>query len=121
RIALASYHPSTSTSRSIQNEQQNISLHIGLKPTDLPLFVSTLNDAAAAGILTSLSITPSNDAKVRVQDRLVEKGAAEMVKEKGAWVFVCSGVECARGVREVFESGEGGVEAMGKRWVEEVF
>ncbi|KAL8628374.1 hypothetical protein Q9189_005918 [Teloschistes chrysophthalmus] len=115
RIALAS---SPSTLSSIQNAQANISLHLGLKPTDLPLFAPTLNDAATAGILTSLAITPSNDAKVRVQDQLVERGFREMVKEKGAWVFVCSGVECARGVREVLGcTGE----EMGERWVEEVF
>ncbi|KAI4093983.1 MAG: hypothetical protein L6R37_007320 [Teloschistes peruensis] len=119
-IALAS---SSTPQQTRQNEKPNIFLHIGLKPTDLPLFAPTLNDAAATGVLTSLSITPSNDAKMRVQDRLVERGVKEMVKEKGAWVFVCSGVDCARGVREVLGCAEeeGVVEGIGERWVEEVF
>ncbi|KAL8684985.1 MAG: hypothetical protein Q9218_008039 [Villophora microphyllina] len=104
-----------------------ISLFLGLKSADLPLMSPLLNEAAASGILSSLSITPSNDEMIRVQDRLLEEGTREnvgkMMVESGAWVFVCSGVECAKGVRGAFEQvlGEGGVEGIGERWVEEVF
>ncbi|KAL8993310.1 MAG: hypothetical protein Q9169_006446 [Polycauliona sp. 2 TL-2023] len=106
-----------------------ISLFLGFKPADIPLFSSILNEAAAIpGLLSRLCIVPSNDDGVRVYDRLLEQGTKEVVREmimeKGAWVFVCTGVEGAKGTRGVFESlleGCGGVEGMGERWVEEVY
>ncbi|KAL8701567.1 MAG: hypothetical protein Q9201_004840 [Fulgogasparrea decipioides] len=127
RIASASHQSLSST----QPSENNISLFLGLKPLDVPLFSDILNEAAAAGVLESMSIISSNEEKVRVYDRLLEIGTRERVREKfvekGGWVFVCTNPEAARGTREAFESvlGEGeekgDVEGMGERWVEEVF
>ncbi|KAL8722935.1 MAG: hypothetical protein Q9181_007392, partial [Wetmoreana brouardii] len=47
RIASASHQPSSSN----QPSENNISLFLGLKPLDVPLFSDTLNEAAAAGVL----------------------------------------------------------------------
>ena len=103
-----------------------ISLFLGLKPADVPLFAHILNEAAAAGVLERLCVVGSNEERVRVYDRLREEGMRERVREmvgEGGWVFVCMSPEAARGTRGVFEEvvGEGGVKGMGERWVEEVF
>jgi nitric oxide synthase oxygenase domain/subunit/sulfite reductase alpha subunit-like flavoprotein len=103
-----------------------ISLFLGLKPADVPLFADILNEAAAAGVLDSLCVVGSNEERVRVYDRLREEGIRERVRAmvgEGGWVFVCMSPEAARGTRGVFEEvvGEGGVKGMGERWVEEVF
>jgi len=104
-----------------------ISLFLGIKPADVPLFSDILNEAAAAGVLESLSLVGSNDQKVRLYDRLREEGTREKVREKlidrAGWVFVCMSPEAARGTRAVFEEvlGEGAVQGMGEKWVEEVF
>ncbi|KAI4251223.1 MAG: hypothetical protein L6R42_008465, partial [Xanthoria sp. 1 TBL-2021] len=125
RIAASrsSQSPNTNTNN------QSISLFLGLKPHDISLFSSILNEAAAtAHLLSQLCIVPSNPDGFRVYDRLLEEGTREkireMVVERRAWVFVCTGLEAARGTRGVFESvleGCGGVEGMGERWVEEVY
>lgn len=95
----------------------------------MSLFSSILNEAAATPhLLSQLCIVPSNSDGVRVYDRLLEEGTREKIREivveRRAWVFVCTGIEAARGTREVLESvleGIGGVEGMGERWVEEVY
>ncbi|KAL8716208.1 MAG: hypothetical protein Q9220_000113 [cf. Caloplaca sp. 1 TL-2023] len=120
-----------SSSSSFRNQQQNdqnpISLFLGLKPLDIPLFSDILNEAAAAGILERLSITPTNEQKIRVFDRLGEEGIGEWLRERlvrrKGWVFVCGSLDVAAGTRRAVEEvlGEGGVEGMGERWVEEVF
>ncbi|KAI4245649.1 MAG: hypothetical protein L6R42_010149 [Xanthoria sp. 1 TBL-2021] len=125
RIAtsLASKTPNT------KNNNQSISLFLGLKPADISLFSSILNEAGATPhLISQLCIVPSNSDGVRVYDRLLEEGTREkmreMVVERRAWVFVCTGIEAARGTRGVFESvleGCGGVEGMGERWIEEVY
>ncbi|KAL8721254.1 MAG: hypothetical protein Q9225_002031 [Loekoesia sp. 1 TL-2023] len=112
-------------SRSDQHSD-SISLFLGLKPADVPLLSGILNEAAAAGLMESMSIVSSNEGKVRVYDRLLEDGTREKVRglvDRGGWVFVCTNPEAARGTRGVFEEvlGEGGVERMEERWVEEVF
>ncbi|KAL9034118.1 MAG: hypothetical protein Q9180_005582, partial [Flavoplaca navasiana] len=105
-----------------------ISLFLGFKEADIPLFSDTLNEAAAAGLLERMCVTPSNDHGVRVYDRLEDEGYREwvrgMVVDRGAWVFVCMGMEAAKATRKVFEEvvGEGvGRMDEGGRWVEEVF
>lgn len=109
------------------NHGASISLFLGLKHADVSLVAGTLNEAAEKGVLERMVLVGSNEQRVRVQDRLLEEGCRERVREsvveKGAWVFVCTGVEAVRGVRGAFESliGEGGVEGLGERWVEEVF
>lgn len=125
RIAASrsSQAPDTNTNN------QSISLFLGLKPADMSLFSSILNEAAATPhLLSQLCIVPSNSDGVRVYDRLLEEGTREKIREivveRRAWVFVCTGIEAARGTREVLESvleGIGGVEGMGERWVEEVY
>ncbi|KAL8798680.1 MAG: hypothetical protein Q9182_006466 [Xanthomendoza sp. 2 TL-2023] len=111
-----------------QSRVRGISLFLGLKPADVQLFSGILNEAAAAGVLTRMALVSSNDQKVRVHDRLVEEGTKErvqemIVREKG-WVFMCTSLEAAKSTREAFGEileADGGVEAMGDRWVEEVF
>ncbi|KAL9019558.1 MAG: hypothetical protein Q9185_003178 [Variospora sp. 1 TL-2023] len=107
--------------------ESSISLFLGLKPLDVTLVSDVLNEAAAAGLLSSLCIVGSNEEKVRVQDRFEEEAVRERVKglivERGGWVFMCTGVEAAKGVRVAFEGmlGKGGLERMEERWVEEIF
>ncbi|KAL9005187.1 MAG: hypothetical protein Q9188_002023 [Gyalolechia gomerana] len=109
------------------NYGASISLFLGLKHADVSLVAGTLNEAAEKGVLERMVLVGSNEQRVRVQDRLLEEGCRERVREsvveRGAWVLVCTGVEAVRGVRGAFERliGEGGVEGLGERWVEEVF
>lgn len=115
------------TPSSSSAEQSGISLFLGLKQADVPLLSGILNEAAAAGVLESMSIVSSNEEKVRVYDRLLEEGTREkarrkIIEEKG-YVFLCTNPEAARGTREAFEEvfGKGVVQGLGKRWIEEVF
>lgn len=108
-------------------DQCGISLFLGLKPADISLVATLLMEAAAMGVLDSLRIVPSNEAKMRVYERLEEDGVREVVRRKlldeGGRVFVCSGQEAATGTREAIRRVMG-VEVervMGKRWIEEVF
>ncbi|KAL9596831.1 MAG: hypothetical protein Q9219_005545 [cf. Caloplaca sp. 3 TL-2023] len=138
RIA-ASRPPSSSSSSSPSSNAQHssgssssssISLFLGLKPSDVGLLSQDLNEAAAVpGLMERMSVVSSNEDKIRVYDRLCEEGTRErlrtLVVGEGAWVFVCTGLKAAEGVRRAFEEvlGEdGGREGtMGERWVEEVF
>ncbi|KAL8814584.1 MAG: hypothetical protein Q9223_006200 [Gallowayella weberi] len=111
-----------------QSGVRGISLFLGLKPADVQLFSGILNEAAAAGVLTRMTLVSSNDQKIRVHDRLVEEGTKERVKEmivqENGWVFMCTNLEAAKSTREAFGEileADGGVEAMAGRWVEEVF
>ena len=112
---------------STSDHQSSIALFLGLKPADVPLFSGILNEAAAAGLMESMSLVSSNEGKVRVYDRFLEEGTREKIRrlivDSGAWVFLCTNPEAAEGTRKVFEQvlGEGGVDVMGERWVEEVF
>ena len=125
RIAASRHLSSQCTIQNSRNE--GISLLLGLKPVDIPLFSPVLNEAASQGVLSSLSIVPSNEEKVRVYDKLREDDAREELRDrvlrKGGWVFVCTNADAARETRGVMEGvlGEGSVEGMGERWVEEVF
>ena len=115
------------TRTSSSTEDSKISLFLGLKPADVPLFSGILNEAAAAGVLVSMSIVSSNEEKARVYDRVLEEATRAKVREilldKKGWVFVCTNPEAAKGTRAIFEEvlGKGGVDALGERWVEEVF
>lgn len=110
-----------------EDVQNSISLFLGLKSADIPFFSGILNQAATAGVLESMSIVGSNEEKVRVYDRFLEEATrdriSEKLTEKGGWVFLCTNSEAAKGTRGAFEEvfGEGSVERMGERWVEEVF
>ncbi|KAI4143806.1 MAG: hypothetical protein L6R39_004437, partial [Caloplaca ligustica] len=78
RIASSSSSSSSSSTASHQGQRHgSISLFLGLKPLDIPLVSSTLNAAAAAGVLGSLALVASNEGKERVYDRLREEGTAE--------------------------------------------
>ncbi|KAL8898175.1 MAG: hypothetical protein Q9207_006841 [Kuettlingeria erythrocarpa] len=113
-------------SSSASAQHSSISLFLGLKPADIPLLSDILNEAAAEGLMNSMSIISSNEEKVRVYDKLVEEATREKVRtavEGGGWVFVCTNPEAAKGTRAAFEEvlGERGVDAMGERWIEEIF
>lgn len=106
--------------------QSSISLFLGLKPADVPLLSDVLNEAAAAGLIDSMSIVSSNEGKVRVYDKLLEEATCEKIRQavdREGWVFVCTNPEAAKGTRAAFEEvlGEGGIDSMGGRWVEEIF
>ena len=119
RIA-ASQKPSANTERTI-------SLFLGFKPADVLLHSGILNEAAAAGILESLAIVSSNDGKVRVFDKLLEESTRDRVREtlmvRKGWVFMCTNPDAAKAIRGVFDGllGQGGVDALDQRWVEDVF
>ncbi|KAL8787058.1 MAG: hypothetical protein Q9213_002400 [Squamulea squamosa] len=117
-----------SCSRKHDHNKAGISLFLGFKPADVHPFSGILNEAAAAGVLSSLSIVSSNTAGVRVYDRLLEEGTKEklreLVVEKRGWVFICTNLEAAKSTRDVFEEvleGAGGIDGMADRWVEEIF
>ena len=126
RIAASrSQSPNSSNQHS---KSGRISLFLGFKQADIPLFSDTLNEAAAAGLLERLCVTPSNDHGERVYDRLEDEGYREwvrgMVVDREAWVFVCMGVEGAKATRKVFEDVVGedlGRMDEGGRFFEEVF
>ncbi|KAL8765209.1 MAG: hypothetical protein Q9209_007642 [Squamulea sp. 1 TL-2023] len=110
------------------DHKTGISLFLGFKPADVHPFSNILNEAAAAGALSSLSIVSSNAAGVRVYDRLLEDGTKkrlrELVVKKSGWVFICTNLEAAKSTRDVFEDvleGTGGIDGMADRWVEEIF
>ena len=104
-----------------------ISLFLGLKPADIPLFTDLLMEAAGAGVLDSLNIVPSNEDKVRVYDKLEDDGIREVVRRKlvdeGGRVFVCAGPLAATATKEVIGRviGVDVDKGLGSRWVEEVF
>ena len=104
-----------------------ISLFLGLKAADIPLFTDLLMEAAAAGVLDSLNIVPSNEDKVRVYDKLEDVGIQEVVRRKlvdeGGRVFVCAGPLAAKATKEVIGRviGVDVDKGLGSRWVEEVF
>ncbi|KAL8822009.1 MAG: hypothetical protein Q9191_007200 [Dirinaria sp. TL-2023a] len=108
--------------------ERSISLFLGFKPADIPLHSAILNEAAAAGILESLAIVGSNEGKVRIYDRLLEDSTRERVREtlmvKKGWMFMCTNPEAAKAIRKVFDEdilGQGGIDGLGTRWVEDVF
>ena len=107
--------------------ERRISLFLGFKAADVSLHSEILNEAAGTGILESLAIVSSNEEKVRVYDKLLDDAAQDRVREilvaKEGWVFVCTNLDAAKATRGVFEIllGQGGVDGLGKRWVEEVY
>lgn len=84
-------------------------------------------EAAELGVLDSLSIMPSNEAKVRVYEKLEEEGVKQAVRRKltdeGGRLFVCTGPEAARATKEVIARviGTDVKMGLGSRYVEEVF
>ncbi|KAL8923172.1 MAG: hypothetical protein Q9208_004735 [Pyrenodesmia sp. 3 TL-2023] len=115
-----------SRTSSSSNQGSSISLFLGLKPADVPLLSDILNEAAAEGLMNSMSIVSSNEEKVRVYDKLLEEATREKLKMavgRGCWVFVCTNPEAAKGTRAAFEEvlGKGGIDGVGERWVEEIF
>lgn len=112
---------------SVQQSECGISLFLGLKPADVPLVTDLLMEAAELGVLDSLSIMPSNEAKVRVYEKLEEEGVKQAVRRKltdeGGRLFVCTGPEAARATKEVIARviGTDVKMGLGSRYVEEVF
>ncbi|KAL8752379.1 MAG: hypothetical protein Q9184_005758 [Pyrenodesmia sp. 2 TL-2023] len=111
---------------SSSERSSSISLFLGLKPADIPLLSDIINEAAAEGLMNSMAIVSSNEEKVRVYDKLLEEATREKVRmsvDSGGWVFVCTNPEAAKGTRAAFDEllGEGGIDGMGERWVEEIF
>lgn len=112
---------------SVEQTQRGISLFLGLKPADIPLVTDLLMEAAELGVLDSLSIVPSNEAKVRIYERLEEEVVREVVRRKlldeDGRVFVCTGPEAAKATKEVIARviGMDVKTGLGSRYVEEVF
>lgn len=111
---------------SSSERSSSISLFLGLKPADIPLLSDILNETAAEGLMDSMAIVSSNGEKVRMYDKLLEEATKErlrMAVNKGGWVFVCTNPEAAKGTRAAFEEvlGNGGIDGMRERWIEEIF
>lgn len=72
---------------------QTMSLFFGFHHTDVPLAQPILDEASSLGLIGEMHIIESNSEKKRMQDLLVRKDVAEMLKEsffaRGRRLVVC--------------------------------
>ncbi|KAF8847092.1 hypothetical protein BDZ45DRAFT_355604 [Acephala macrosclerotiorum] len=73
-------------------------------PDDGKLLLPAFNYFSAHNMFAELYITPSNDAKIRIQDTFDKDEVKEMLRIKivneKAWVFACGGGEMVKAVKE---------------------
>ena len=104
-----------------------LSIFLGLHPSDVPLTKPILDEATAMGIIDMLQIVESNEHKVRVYDKLQQDHIAQYLEEKlaneQALVFVCANEAAAKSTKEAFKAilGANTEEITGERYIEEVF
>ncbi|PPJ57889.1 hypothetical protein CBER1_11465 [Cercospora berteroae] len=77
-----------------------ITLILGFRPTDTNTIHSAIQEPIAAGVVDICLLTPSNPAKLRVQDRIFEPGIREHIEKKirneQASVLVCASSHAAQ-------------------------
>ncbi|KAK2594413.1 hypothetical protein QQS21_007867 [Conoideocrella luteorostrata] len=107
---------------------QNFAIFAGFKAEDSEIIKDCVQEAACAGRLGFLALTPSNVMKERVQDTLFEKNCSKFIRnailEQGACVFACAArpavddfarnLEAIIGVNSIRD-------ILRDRWIEEVF
>ncbi|KAH0545408.1 hypothetical protein FGG08_000549 [Glutinoglossum americanum] len=103
-----------------------ITLIVGLKKGDCWIVRDVIGgEAMALGLVEALVVVPSNGGKLRVQDCLIGAGGEESLRERmrEGWAYVCGSKAMVRGVCERLSAimNEDVVEAMGKRYIQEVF
>ncbi|KUJ10144.1 uncharacterized protein LY89DRAFT_740537 [Mollisia scopiformis] len=95
------------------DENSSITLFAGFRsptidkpdvPDDRKLFEPTFRRFSSYGLFSELYYTPSNEAKIRVQDTFETDDVKHMlllriIKQK-AWIFVCGGAEMVKGVKD---------------------
>ncbi|PHH89735.1 hypothetical protein CDD83_5407 [Cordyceps sp. RAO-2017] len=132
RSAIAADRPMESKTRDPKTGKtvrgNPVSLFLGFRPGDTEIINETFHEAMALGLVDMVHLTPSNPAKDRAQDKIFQEGVASLIRTKirdeGASVFVCASKEAA----DDFARNLGAIvgvesirEALGERWVEEVY
>lgn len=117
--------------RSIQDQNGpvlgQLSIFLGLHPTDVPLTVEPLNEARSFGMIDMFEMVQSNEKKHRIQDKLQQGCIAShietKVKKEGAQIFVCANREAARSIKGAIGRilGLDSEHIMDERYIEEVF
>lgn len=105
-----------------------ISVFAGFKAVDDEVVNGCIRDAEKLGIIDIVCLLPSNPEKKRVQDRIFEAKYRDVIRSKiiegGASVFVCASKEAVDDFARNLEAVVGIPsirEALGERWIEEVF
>lgn len=104
-----------------------ISVFVGVKTCDVSLISDVLHNASARGMVDLVELVPSNEQKLRVQDRLLDVAVREAMKTKivdeGAMVFICTGQKHATEIIERLDVVVGGDvrELFGERLILEVY
>ncbi|KJZ79535.1 hypothetical protein HIM_01004 [Hirsutella minnesotensis 3608] len=105
-----------------------VSLFLGLKPGDVDIINETVRESMSLGVIDMMHLTPSNPEKNRAQDKIFQSRVASQIRTKirdmGASVFVCASKEAADDFARNLEAIVGVPsirEALGERWVEEVY
>ena len=73
--------------------RNQISLFVGFHKGDSEIIHEGIVEAVTSGVLDLLCLTPSNQFKARVQDKVFQPGICEHIEAKirdGAYVFVCT-------------------------------
>lgn len=104
-----------------------VSLFVGFRQEDAQMISDALQDAIASNIVDILSLTPSNSFKWRAQDNVFNTKFRDRVfskiKYESCYVFVCASPQAAKGFSSNLSAllGVNVKEALGERYIEEVF
>ena len=106
--------------------EKQISLFVGFRRDDASLIREGIGDAIASNLFDMLFLMPSNDNKVRAQDRILEPGIRESLDTKirnGAYVFVCANPAAADdvGINLSAILGCNARTALGDRYIQDSF
>ena len=106
--------------------ENQISLFIGFRPSDTDYIREGVTEAICANLFDMLFLTPSNDHKIRTQDKVFQSGIRERVEAKiknGAYVFVCANPMAAQDIAQNLGAvlGCDVRKALGERYVQDSF
>ncbi|KAF2672562.1 hypothetical protein BT63DRAFT_396259 [Microthyrium microscopicum] len=109
------------------SREKSMSVFVGVKACDVSLISDVLDEAAISGIADVVDIVPSNENKLRIQDRFLEPCNRQHLKKKiegdGALVFICSGqIQATEIIRKLDEVVDGEIRViLGERLILEVY
>jgi sulfite reductase alpha subunit-like flavoprotein len=104
-----------------------ITLILGFRASDSPIIGEVLREAITCGVIDILLLTPSNDCKVRAQDRIFEDSVRYRIDKKlkhdNASVFVCALPEAADGFARNLSALVGCdiQDSLGDKYIEQVY
>ncbi|SMQ51195.1 unnamed protein product [Zymoseptoria tritici ST99CH_3D7] len=104
-----------------------VTLILGFRKMDSSIIGQALREFIERGIIDVLLMTPSNDEKMRAQDRIFDCNVRQTLEKKlkceGAAVFVCALPEAAADFAKNLSAmlGCNVQEALGERYVEQVY